>query len=469
MAVMRAAGLVTHRGGGAISHQLLRQKSQAASRTKCGRSEHAAQGAEEVPEMAGGSLDSRHAGLSVIAIAVVATLGLLYIVSQFLRNSVGVIAPDLAAEMGLSPIEIGLLSSIYFLVFAATQLPLGVALDRFGPRACMLFSIAVTAVGSMAFALSSDVGGLVVSRALLGFGTACFLMAPVALYARWFPPERFSTMAGIHLGVGSLGALLATAPLAVSAAAFGWRSVFVAVAGISVVIGLLTWLLASDDPPGKTTERRHETLKEAVAGIWQVIRTPSMGRIFLVQLTSYPSYVLVIGLWGGPYLAHVYGHDLEARGDILFVAALAQVIGAFFWGPSDRIFGRFKPPILFGTALSFLALVIFAAAGRMPLPLLLFAFALLGFSTGMTSVVMSHGRSLVPPHLLGRCITLLNIGTMGGGFLVQFVSGAVIGLFGSDDGKYPLEAYQTVFCLQALLVLVGAWAYFGSRENGLDK
>jgi MFS family permease len=408
-------------------------------------------------------------GVSGIAIAVVAILGLLYIVSQFLRNSVGVIAPDLAAEIGLSPIEIGLLSSIYFFCFAATQLPLGVALDRFGPKLCMLVSIVVTVAGSVAFAIAQNVSGLVAGRVLLGFGTACFLMAPVALYARWFPPERFSTFAGIHLGVGSLGALLATAPLALAAASFGWRAAFLGVGAITVVIGILVWLIVSDDPPGRTTEPRHETLRESVAGIWQVIRTPSIGRIFLVQLTSYPSFVLVVGLWGGPYLTHIYGYDLKGRGEILFVAALAQVLGSFFWGPSDRIFGRFKPPILFGTAMSFSALVLFAAGGVMPAPLLLVAFAMLGFSTGMTSVVMSHGRSLVPPHLLGRCITLLNIGTMGGGFVVQFVSGALIDLFPSQDGTYPLEAYRLVFGLQAALVLVGAWAYFGSHEKGLGR
>ena len=417
----------------------------------------------------GGEQFPRVSAVSVIALSVVAILGLLYIVSQFLRNSVGVIAPNLAAEMGLSPIEIGLLSSIYFFAFAATQLPLGVALDRFGPKRCMLASIAVTVAGSVAFALAHDVFGLVVSRALLGFGTACFLMAPVALYARWFPPERFSTFAGIHLGVGTLGALLATAPLAFAVASVGWRTAFLAVAILTVVIGLLTWLIVSDDPPGRTTEPRNETLRESVAGIWQVIRTPSIGRIFLVQLTSYPSFVLVVGLWGGPYLTHIYGYDLKGRGEILFVAALAQVVGSFIWGPSDRIFGRFKPPILVGTALSFSALLLFALGGVMPAPLLLVAFALLGFSTGMTSVVMSHGRSLVPPHLLGRCITLLNIGTMGGGFLVQFVSGVVIDLFPSQGGAYPLEAYRLVFGLQAALVLVGAWAYFGSRESSLTR
>ena len=417
----------------------------------------------------GGEQFPRVSAVSMIALSVVAILGLLYIVSQFLRNSVGVIAPNLAAEMSLSPIEIGLLSSIYFFAFAATQLPLGVALDRFGPKRCMLASIAVTVAGSVAFALAHDVFGLVMSRALLGFGTACFLMAPVALYARWFPPERFSTFAGIHLGVGTLGALLATAPLAFAVASVGWRTAFLAVAILTVVIGLLTWLIVSDDPPGRTTEPRNETLRESVAGIWQVIRTPSIGRIFLVQLTSYPSFVLVVGLWGGPYLTHIYGYDLKGRGEILFVAALAQVLGSFIWGPSDRIFGRFKPPILVGTALSFSALLLFALGGVMPAPLLLAAFALLGFSTGMTSVVMSHGRSLVSPHLLGRCITLLNIGTMGGGFLVQFVSGVVIDLFPSQGGTYPLEAYRLVFGLQAALVLVGAWAYFGSRESSLTR
>jgi MFS family permease len=102
-------------------------------------------------------------------------------------------------------------------------------------------------------------------------------------------------------------------------------------------------------------------------------------------------------------------------------------------------------------------------------PLLLLTFALVGFSTGMTSVVMAHGRSLVAPHLLGRTITLLNIGTMGGGFLVQFVSGSIINLFSAPGGVYPLEAYRLVFGLQAVLVLVGFLVYLGSKESHLAR
>jgi MFS family permease len=406
---------------------------------------------------------------SAIAIAVVVTLGLLYVVSQFLRNSVGVIAPDLAAEIGLTPIEIGLLSSIYFFVFAATQLPLGVALDRFGPKLCMLVSVGFTVLGCVLFALAHQAGSLVAARAVLGFGTASFLMAPLALYARWFPPERFSTFAGIQLGLGSLGSIFATAPLAYATAGVGWRVTFLGVGVGAAVIGVLIWLIVTDDPPGVKSPPHRETLRESVAGIWQVIRTPSMVRVFMAQLSSYPSYVLVVGLWGGPYLTHVYGFDLKGRGDILFLAALTQVIGSFLWGPSDRLFGRYKLPVLIGVGTCFTSLVLLATVGRLSTPLLLMVFAMIGFSTGMTSVVMSHGRSLVAPHLLGRTITLLNIGTMGGGFLVQFVSGTIINLFPAEGGAYPLEAYRLVFALQAGLVLVGFLIYFGSRESHLGR
>ena len=422
--------------------------------------------------MTTGSEDARLRGvsaLSAIAIAVVATLGLLYVVSQFLRNSVAVIAPNLAAEVGLTPIEIGLLSSIYFLVFAAAQLPLGVALDRFGPKLCMLMSIGFTVLGCVMFGLAHEAGGLVAARAVLGFGTASFLMAPIALYARWFPPERFSTFAGIQLGLGSLGAIFATAPLAYATESFGWRMTFFGVGVGTAVIGILIWLIVSDDPPGVKNTPRRETLRESVAGIWQVIRTPSMWRVFMVQLAIYPSYVLIGGLWGGPYLTHVYGFDIKGRGDILFVAALMQVLGSFFWGPSDRLFGRYKVPIIIGSSACFLSLALLAAFGPLPLWLLLTAFVVLGFSTAMNSIVMAHGRALVEPHLLGRTITLLNMGAMAGSFLVQFVSGSIINLFPADAGAYPLNAYRLVFALQALLVLTGIVFYFRSKDRYLSR
>src|SRR6516165_5981793 len=194
--------------------------------------------------------------ISGTAITLVATLVSIYIVSQFLRNSVGVIAPNLAADLGLSPAEIGLLSSIFFLAFAAVQIPLGMALDRFGPRLCLV-------VGAIVFACAASPSVLIFGRALQGLGTAGSFVASLAVYARRFPPDRFATLAGLQVGIGTLGALLATAPLAFSTATIGWRGSFLGVAGVTFLIGLLIALVVKDDAASARSRWRRPS-----AGSW---------------------------------------------------------------------------------------------------------------------------------------------------------------------------------------------------------
>src|SRR5258708_33716255 len=118
--------------------------------------------------------------LSRGVIALVGTLAAIYLVSQFLRNSVGVIAPDLAREMGLSAGEIGLLSSAFFFSFAAAQVPLGIAIDRYGPKRCMLICAGIAFLGTLAFATATTPAGLGTARGLMGLGSSCHLVGPVA-------------------------------------------------------------------------------------------------------------------------------------------------------------------------------------------------------------------------------------------------------------------------------------------------
>jgi MFS family permease len=189
------------------------------------------------------------------AVALIATMVAIYLVSQFLRNSVGVIAPDLARELGLTASDIGLLSSAFFFVFAAAQIPLGIALDRFGPRLCLLVCAGIAVLGAVAFAMASSTGGLVLGRALLGLGCSAAFMAPLALYARRFPPERFATLVGLQLGLGSIGTLLATAPLAYATAEFGWRASFLGVGVFTLLAGLLVAAVVTDDRGAETARR----------------------------------------------------------------------------------------------------------------------------------------------------------------------------------------------------------------------
>lgn len=397
------------------------------------------------------------------ALILVGALVLNYMVSQFLRGSVAVIAPDLTAAVGLTAGELGLLSSVFFFTFAAAQLPLGVALDRYGPRRVLMICATLTIAGTVLFALSHSARGLIAGRALMGLGVSSSFMAALAVYARRFPPERFGTLTGLHYGIGSTGSLLATAPLAWAAAMIGWRGSFLAVAGVNLVIALIVVAVLKDASAGPPLGRR-ERLGEALAGIWTVMRMASVGRLFLMNLAAYSSFALFVALWGGPYLSHVYGFGLTERGDLLLVPALAQMLGAFLWGPTDRLFRGHKLPVALGAVGTVLCLAVVALWGQLPFPALIVWMAVFGAVSAFSPVLISHGRVLFPPHLIGRGLTLMNMATMGGVFATQTASGLVIDMFPTAGGVYPLAAYQLVFGLQGLLLLLALLAYLGARD-----
>jgi predicted MFS family arabinose efflux permease len=401
---------------------------------------------------------------SGLVVLVVGTMGAAYMVSQTLRNSIGVIAPDLAAELTLSAAEIGLLSSAFFVAFAAAQVPLGVCLDRFGPKACMLACSGIATVGALSFAAAATPLGLVCARALIGLGSSCYLMAPLAFYARRFPPSRFGLLTGIQLGLGTLGTIFATAPLAWSAASVGWRMTFVLMAAAMAVAGVLLALVVPGEPTVSETSEPRESLRESIAGTVRALRTPSVGALFLMHLTAYSTFVLIVGLWGGPYLTHIYGFGLQDRGDLLLIAAVGQTIGSLIWGSLGRVFGGHKVPVLIGSALTVVALLLPAALGKLSAPALAIWLGAFGVISAYTALLVAHGKTLFPPAIVGRGMTLLNIGTMAGVFLSQAITGAVIDLFPAPGGAYPLDAYRIVFALQALWLAATMVPYLWARD-----
>ncbi|BBF93563.1 MFS transporter [Blastochloris tepida] len=409
--------------------------------------------------------ENRGARLPVVTVVVlVATCAGIYVISQFLRGSIGVIAPNLARELSLNAAEIGLLSSLFFLMFAAAQLPLGIALDRFGPRACLLGSVSLAIAGSLLFALAGSFAGLLGARVLMGLGCAALLMAPLAVYARWFPPDRFSTLLGIQMAVGSLGALLATAPLARAAEAFGWRTPFLVVAAITVVSAVVAAVVVRDNPPGKVAPHNKDSLADSIRGVVHVIRIRDVWRLFLLHTCAYAMYASIQGLWGGPYLTDVYGFELAQRGDMLLLMAVAQICGSFLWGISDRLLDSYRWPTMIGAIGSALLLLVLPLAGPLPQGWLPVWFAAFGLMAAFTPVMMAHGKSLFPPHLVGRGITLLNLANMGGVFVWQAVAGVVVDLYPTANGAYPAAAYHMVFALQGLAMLALMVVYVRARD-----
>lgn len=397
-------------------------------------------------------------------LVMVAILCLVTGVSQFLRNSVGVIAPDLARELAMSPTQIGSLSSIFFFIFALAQVPVGVGIDRYGPRAIILWSAALAVLGCVLFGLGQSATSLIVARLFMGLGCSSFFMAPLVLYARWYPPQRFSVLAGIQQGVGTIGTLVATAPLAYLAAQIGWRASFFSVGVVAVIACVLVFALIRDNPPGaKPPVREPESWMQSFAGLKDVFTTRGFAALMAIHLAGHTAFASVVGLWLGPFLRDVYGLDLVARGNMLLVGALAHVVGLLCWGHGLRLFGTYKNGVVAGALVALVLLGVLMIFPVMPLWVFALWLAAYGFAISFQPLAIAHARSLFPPHLTGRGITMLNAGTMGGVFIVQLVCGVVISQFPAQlvDGAEMrgATAYLAAFAVTGLWLAVGVGFY----------
>ncbi len=396
----------------------------------------------------------------------VAVLSTAQLVSQFLRSAVSVIGPNLATELNISAAGLALLSSSFFLAFAIAQIPVGMLIDRFGPRITMLWSTVLAVAGCFVFAFGPDLNWLVLGRVMMALGCSSFYVAPLAIYSRWFQPKYFSTVTGIQLGLSGLGLLAATSPLAFATATIGWRPSFVIVAVLAGLSGLIVLWWVSDDPPGiKPAEHKKENFVESLRGLVMVTRTPSFWPIFAMFVTNYAVVITILGLWGGPYLAHVYGYDLDTRGFYLLLLALSSMSAAFFWGVADRVFGSYRTPVLIGALLTLAMLIWIALAGKLSPAVLGVWFVLYGFVTGYPPILVGQAREMFPPQLVGRGLTLLNLATMGGVFIFQFATGAVIEFMAPNQTVYPLAAYQAAFWLMAGLLAVSIGCYLLARSH----
>lgn len=397
------------------------------------------------------------------AAAMFATLAAAYSLSQFFRAANAVIAPDLKAELHLAPDDLGLLTGIFFLVFAACQIPVGISLDRFGARATMGATMVVAVAGTALFAASDGLAGLTLARALLGLGSCCLLMGPLMVIARWYPPARFTQLTAVIIGIGTLGNLVATAPLAHVAAAIGWRGAFWLMTGITAALTVAVWAMVRDAPTGAAPPAAgHESLGQLLSGVADVFRLPGIVPVLPVYATCYAVTIGILGLWGGPYLHEVHGLDGPARGNVLLVMAGATALGYFTTSSLDRRFDTRKGVVMVGGAINVACLALLAGLPSPPLWLITTILGVLGYSSSYFAAIMAHGRGLLPPRLLGRGLTVLNMANILGVSAVQFASGWLIASLTPAGAAAPEHAYRLTFvafavCLGTSLAIYAVW------------
>jgi MFS family permease len=288
----------------------------------------------------------------------IATLILGYVLSQFYRAFLAVLAPVLEADLGATKEDLASASGYWFLAFAIAQIPVGSALDRIGPRLTAAVCLGVGAVGAGVFAMAGSAFDIKVAMALIGVGCSPVLMASYFIFARSFSPAAFGTLAGMTIGIGSLGNIAASLPLTAAAEAFGWRETVWALAAITAAMALAVAALVRDPP--------RVTAPEGPKGsVLTLLAMPQVWPILAMMLVCYAPPGGLRGLWLGPYFSDVWGYDRPEVGMAGLWMGLAMVIGSFAIGPMDRWLGTRKW-VIFGGNAAMLAFI--AGLAAMPRP-----------------------------------------------------------------------------------------------------
>ncbi len=379
-----------------------------------------------------------------------------YVLSQFYRAFLAVLTPVLSRDIGASAQDLALSSGLWFLVFAAMQIPVGAALDRIGPRrtASVLLALAGGG-GALLFALAQAPWHLHLAMALIGVGCSPVLMSAYYIFGRVYPAAVFATLAGAIIGFGTLGNIAGAWPLAFAAETFGWRQTVGALAVVTLAVALALARFVQD-PPALAARA------EGRGSLLDVLRIRALWLILPLMFVNYVPAAGLRGLWAGPFFADVYGADAQIIGWVTLAMALAMVAGSFAYGPLDRVFGTRKGVVLVGNLLGAACMMVlwaFPLAGIWQATLLLAAIGFFGASFPM---MVAHGRSFIPPHLLGRGVTLLNLFGIGGVGVMQAISSRVHGAVAPVPPEAP---FQAIFLLFGLSLLVGCVIYVFAQDR----
>ncbi|WP_245309985.1 MFS transporter [Bradyrhizobium jicamae] len=376
-----------------------------------------------------------------------------YYLSFLFRNINATIAGPLTYEFGLGADELGFLTSIYFLTFAAAQIPIGILLDRYGPRQIQSAVLLAAAAGAALFAVSDNVLLLLLGRALIGLGASAALMAGLKAVVLWFPAEQVPLLNGLMVMLAALGGVTATLPAEYLLVSVGWRGLFELLAIASVGSALAIFLIVP-----KAT--RSWAAKETNIGLRTIYTDPRFWRLAPLSATCIGTAWALQGLWAAQWFSDVEGLDRSGLIGNLFAMAIASSVGALVLGVAAQKLRRYGigPQALLGLVAILFFVAQLAVILRAPLP-----------SSAPWMIVAAGGAATVlscatladffPKELAGRANAALNVFHIGCAFVVQSLIGFVVQHWTPEHGHYPEVAYQTAFAVN-LAVQFGAWFWF---------
>ena len=381
-----------------------------------------------------------------------------YVIAVLDRSSFGVAGLAAGERFGASAAVLASFVVVQLVVYAALQLPVGIVLDRLGPRRLIAAGAVLMAVGQLALALVTTTGGALGARALVGAGDALTFVSVVRLVPAWFPPRRVPLLTQLTGIVGQLGQLLAAIPLVMLLHGPGWRTAFLAIAALGGVAAVAVVVLVRDSPaPGARVVAQASLLPEP-SRLRATLREPGTWLGYWTHFTTQFSGTVVILLWGFPFLVQGQGLTTAQASGLFTVYVLTTIVSGLIIGEVTGRRPAWRLPLVAGAAVAGAAAWALVLVPSGPRPLWILTVFMVAIAVGgpMSLVGFDFARSHNPPQRLGTATGLINAGGFVAALATMLGVGLVLDAVGArSGGTYSLDAYRVALSVVAVPFVVG--------------
>lgn len=360
--------------------------------------------------------------------------------SNLLRTLPGIATDVISRDLAISAESLASLTGAYHFAFAAGQIPMGVALDRYSVRRVSLGLFSIVTTGSVLAAVVGGPTGFLMAQIVLGVGCCGMLLCPMTLAAKLLTPRQFGLWSGLIQGVGNAGMLLSASPMAWLVERFGWRTGYGVSAVLAGLVAILVWRLVPGESPSRVSARM--TIQAEARQVLRIGMSSRLRGVIILAFVSFAAAIAIRGLWGGPWLMEIKHLSRIDAGNALLPLTLALVIGPMFYGVLDRRIGHRRGVLAMGHLLAGLSLLLVMAAGpggylwlvgrgtEITPAFDISAFFVFGAAIAVQPLLFAMGRAAVEPDQAGKALAAVNLSFFVGAAVIQTLTSPLATLWG---------------------------------------
>jgi sugar phosphate permease len=412
-----------------------------------------------------------------------------HIFNLFQRTAVAAAVDLIMADLSITATAVGSVLAMYFYIYAVMQFPSGVLADTLGPRKTISLGSLIASIGSITFGLAPSLPFLYLGRLLISLGVSVIFISLLRLITEWFQSKYFARITSLTAFIANIGSLLATTPMALMIMVAGWRFSFEIIGLISLVISFACWFIIRNRPEdaglpspsgraGSPTRQStaHQEQNDVTAPLGERIRLLFTNKYiwppFLISLGSYGTLLVMQSAWGIPYLMQVYAMSRASAANVILFLIIVHILGVMLIPYiSDKLHRR-KLPVLVcavGYLVSWLVLIIWNG-GKPPVPALYTIFLFMGLLTGITPLNYINVKEVVPRHISGMAMGVVNMACFASASIFQILFGVVLdlnwqGAVYEGARVYTLEAFRLGFIIVSTGVFISVIGAFLLKET----